>query len=1072
MASEINRDDLISDDALRAPLLLAKNFEVLNDQLKQIIDSGLKVSTSQNPESTKKYREETEKLSTEQRELIKIQNQIATQVAKNNDAYRAQEAQLKKVRDEVALNKAKTDDWTKSATAANSSILKLEDALNKNRIAYANLRTEQDRQSETGKNLLKVIQQQAKDQDKLRTSMGQTQQRVGSYAEAFAKAQPFLQRWAPDMLKAQEATEGFGSAVSKLAGLGTIGTIIAGLAAAFGLLKFAVTQYFARTVEGHELELEALAASKAVWSNFLDFMATSIGDTAKRYAVAFTAIAAFVSEDAKESIKIAQKREELLQRSIIGIKKRADSELEANKLLFEAREKLNRSDEDRLQRAKTADKILEDLANRRAKRLMVIYELQVKQNRLDFNDVPLEKLKEESELYRDAIEAQEAYYLGARRRQALISTIEIEIEKRRIEESTATFKNAKDLNSLLIQAEIDKNSAILQNIYSTEKQRYNALQQSAEDQRKLAANTRDKALADADKAAVERLNSKFGADFLLGFDPNDPSTDVGGRIKGMVEAEKTASGDIAKINQEYANHIKGINYKLSADVLANQNLFLKQRLDNELKYFNLSKDLANAWASSEISANERVINSATASIEQRIAAQVKISDEQNKVLENNRDKAIKAADTEAKEKTATDGLALVHQREYEIKRQQILIDYAKEYDALVQQSGVKISKILEDSFNRNITNQKSANKLATDQLLVSLNERFQKGEITLIQYERRKAKIDRDSAKQEQAITIDQNIKELERLKAVLEKRTDLTKEERDLLIKIEQELGDARLTQAELASAKLIKIKEKERDMRLRIEDQIFTTVGALGDDLFAKEQSQIQSRISLIEKSKDRELALAGDNENAKKIITLNAQHAIDVEEKKLKASQHKQAVFDKALSAFEIAIKTAQGIGSALALGPTGIPLAALIGTLGALQEAVVLAKPIPQYAIGTDSARGGLSMINERGPELLIHNGRAKMYDTPGAIITHIDSGTQILTAEQTARVLKSDSNMSVPTGVSRIEIKAVLDDSRLVNSMQAIAQAMPDVIAQSSQMYKVIKHRDGTRKHIRYKIFGY
>ena len=85
--SEITRQDLISDDALQAPLILADNLDKASKKFKEFRDSAIKTNeATQDTKSTKEATAAVEKLTAEQAELIKVNNQPAVQ-AKNNEAY-------------------------------------------------------------------------------------------------------------------------------------------------------------------------------------------------------------------------------------------------------------------------------------------------------------------------------------------------------------------------------------------------------------------------------------------------------------------------------------------------------------------------------------------------------------------------------------------------------------------------------------------------------------------------------------------------------------------------------------------------------------------------------------------------------------------------------------------------------------------------------------------------------------------------------------------------------------------------------------------------------------------------
>lgn len=87
-------------------------------------------------------------------------------------------------------------------------------------------------------------------------------------------------------------------------------------------------------------------------------------------------------------------------------------------------------------------------------------------------------------------------------------------------------------------------------------------------------------------------------------------------------------------------------------------------------------------------------------------------------------------------------------------------------------------------------------------------------------------------------------------------------------------------------------------------------------------------------------------------------------------------KQAKISKATGVTESIINTAVGVTSALSTG--NIPLAAIIGGLGAAQTALIAAQPIPQFATGGFFG-GGMAMVGERGAELIQTSGPTKVFN---------------------------------------------------------------------------------------------
>ncbi len=92
----------------------------------------------------------------------------------------------------------------------------------------------------------------------------------------------------------------------------------------------------------------------------------------------------------------------------------------------------------------------------------------------------------------------------------------------------------------------------------------------------------------------------------------------------------------------------------------------------------------------------------------------------------------------------------------------------------------------------------------------------------------------------------------------------------------------------------------------------------------------------------------------------------------EKKKAALQYKQAVFQKATDLAQAGISTALAITKAV---PNFI-LAGIVGAMGAIQVATILATPIPKYAKGTDYHHGGPAIVGDGGRhEIVLFNGGA-------------------------------------------------------------------------------------------------
>lgn len=131
----------------------------------------------------------------------------------------------------------------------------------------------------------------------------------------------------------------------------------------------------------------------------------------------------------------------------------------------------------------------------------------------------------------------------------------------------------------------------------------------------------------------------------------------------------------------------------------------------------------------------------------------------------------------------------------------------------------------------------------------------------------------------------------------------------------------------------------------------------------------------------------------------------------EKKKAALRTKQAKFEKATSIAEAAIQIAGGILQTIEqLGfPAAIPMIAALGAMGAIQLATIIATPIPKYAKGTDSHKGGLAVVGDGGvPETIVTDKGA--YITPSVpTLVDIPKGAKVIPYAVDMERIKAHAN---------------------------------------------------------------
>jgi|GEM_PF-3200693 len=181
-------------------------------------------------------------------------------------------------------------------------------------------------------------------------------------------------------------------------------------------------------------------------------------------------------------------------------------------------------------------------------------------------------------------------------------------------------------------------------------------------------------------------------------------------------------------------------------------------------------------------------------------------------------------------------------------------------------------------------------------------------------------------------------------------------------------------------------------------LEDWANTTKAAAGavDEAF-KQSSDL--RISQLELEKQAQIDIAGTNATARLAIEKEFND-------KIRAEKRKQAKIDKDVAVFTILINTAVAASAAGWITPAAI----LIEIFGAIQAAVVAARPIPGFRTGTQNAPEGFARVAEDGPEIIENNRGLRIAHKQQ--VTWLDSGDKVFTAEQTRKILDTnqiDSN---------------------------------------------------------------
>ena len=220
---------------------------------------------------------------------------------------------------------------------------------------------------------------------------------------------------------------------------------------------------------------------------------------------------------------------------------------------------------------------------------------------------------------------------------------------------------------------------------------------------------------------------------------------------------------------------------------------------------------------------------------------------------------------------------------------------------------------------------------------------------------------------------------------------------------KIENELSKAKLNLSEVNlqkysddAEKRVELERQTNEAIKAISQDLYAALGDLVNAIFDAKIANIDYEIQQEDEKYARLIELAGNDQRQKDLLEKEAEKNRKKLEDEKRKEQRKQAIFNKALKVGEIGIATALGIMQAYAqLGPIGGTVAAvLIGVLGAVQTAAVLATPIPKYEKGTKNHKGGDALVGEVRPEVIIEPGK-KPYVVDKPSILNLRKGTEVV-----------------------------------------------------------------------------
>lgn len=348
------------------------------------------------------------------------------------------------------------------------------------------------------------------------------------------------------------------------------------------------------------------------------------------------------------------------------------------------------------------------------------------------------------------------------------------------------------------------------------------------------------------------------------------------------------------------------------------------------------------------------------------------------------------AEIDAAEKTGED-VFLINEK-YAKKKQELYEKFASGQVALIAENAAHEQQIRDAEYVMD---------------MLALKKQLASKQITRQEYADEEYKLRVDYARKTTEAAIDALELELKAENLSAEDRAKITEQLQKLKADLAQKEAEAEIDSIN----KVAKADDKAQKERLKnVKNWLQTAsqaVGAIGDFASTLYDGQIEKieeeqdandekyekDVERIEKLAEQGVISEEEAEARKRAAKMATEAKNEELEKKKQELAHKQAVWDKATSVAQAAIATAVAITEAL----PNIPLSIIIGALGAIQVATILATPIPSYAEGTKDAtghRGGTALVGDAGKhEVIMYSGKAWVTpDTP--TLVDIPKGAQV------------------------------------------------------------------------------
>lgn len=473
------------------------------------------------------------------------------------------------------------------------------------------------------------------------------------------------------------------------------------------------------------------------------------------------------------------------------------------------------------------------------------------------------------------------------------------------------------------------------------------------------------------KAEKEKRESILGGDRALGHLQTkleeDALVQIGKSAEKIKQIKEGAAGVTTK-NKNAGPEGENAKEKAVRDKAIRDKLSAEKKLNDDL--YNLEKQRLERI----IIINDEITKDDTQTDEIRIASAVQSNNKQIELTELTKKHSLDADKFVVDDKDKLSSNEKVRIKEDTANK---IIDIEKKTADQIE----KINEFDTKSYEAGLLKKTTDIEIASDKDVAIENEEYKKNlenkllndkqlEDAAKKHEENLFDIKLNAAKELAKILIANTELELEAYK----QQSDGSEKSNAFILALEKKLYEAKSRLSELGLEKFKNDEDKKimtAKEKAEITLEIATEVtGELSNLASAFSESKIQKIDDEINKNNeyyDRQIELAGNDERQKDILQKERDKKNEALEKKKRAAQHKQAVFDKAINIAMISMATALSVIKAWTEGDpyTKVARSIMAGVVGAIQLAAAIATPIPKYKMGRKRGPAEVAIVGDGG-----------------------------------------------------------------------------------------------------------